>query len=630
MFKYGLNDEMNFQSSDDGMTFYSSDEGNNVGVPKTLKSGLYYTDKLNKNSKITVNYTYTNTELRASTQTRSQYFLADSNYTTTNSSETFRKNENHTLNFMLTQKLDSLTELEIKPRIKANINSTSSNSSSDFISNIGDLTRRSDTQTDNTGKAFDINTNVKLKHNFLKKERQLIFTYDLEFSNTQTNGILKSDNTSYIPSVLPNASINQQKTGTSGSQSHSASLIYTEPITPKIKLEFSYDFLYNTGSQDKKTLDYYNGDYSLKDSLFTNNFVNTRITNRAGAKFIYEVKKQRFSVGARVREVAMSNQNLITDQQITQVVNNVLPNAGYLYKFSDNRRLSFQYYTDSKQPSINQLQPVPDNSNPNQVRLGNPDLVPTFNHSFSTYFNSYKPITGSSIWSSLFFSTVNNDFSNAITYDNIGRTITRPVNVNGNYNGSANLNFSLPLFSKWIDLSPNMNGSYSNNTNYINGQKNNTRVSSTGGGLRISHESEKFSFSLSSEYDYNSPASTLNTNSNLPYSSQIYGADMKAQLPWKLFFETDGAYTINSRRTLGYNINFFLWNASFGRNFLKNENLSISVAATDLLNQNISTNRFVNDNIITDTKTNVIGRYIMLKIVFKFNSTKTKEENEGF
>ena len=71
---------------------------------------------------------------------------------------------------------------------------------------------------------------------------------------------------------------------------NNANFTYTEPLTKKIKLEFDYDLNYNTGVQDKKALNFANGEYALKDSLLTNNFENTRLSNRLGAKFIYEVK----------------------------------------------------------------------------------------------------------------------------------------------------------------------------------------------------------------------------------------------------------------------------------------------------------------------------------------------------
>ncbi|MBL7891455.1 MAG: TonB-dependent receptor [Bacteroidia bacterium] len=630
MYKYGLNDEMNMQQNEDGSTFYYNNSNNRNGVPQTLKTGLYYADKLSKRAKLSLNYSYTNTQLKSRTQTRSQYFLTDSSYSTTNQSENLQQTQSHGLNGTLNYTLDSLTDLEIKPRLKVSLDNTSSNSVTDFMSNVGELTRKTNVYNTNDGKLYDINTNGRLKRNFKKRERLLVLTYNYTFSNSESNGILKSDNTSFVSAIAANDSINQQKKSENGNQSHSASLVYTEPITKKIKLEFSYDYFLTTGNQDKRALKFYNGDYSLKDSLFTNNFRNIRNTNRVGLKFIYEVKKQRFATGLRVRQVYISNDNLAANQKVTQLVNNVLPYLTHMYKFSDNARLNFQYFTDSRQPSINQLQPVPDNSNPNQIRLGNPNLLPTFINKFNASFNSYRMVSGKGIWASIDVVTTNNDFSNSIVYDNLGRTITQVVNVNGNYNANAHIYINLPLFKKVIELSPHVNGSVSSRANYINGQKNITKETSSGGGLDITLKLEEYTFAIGGNCDFNDPVSTLNLKSSLPYSSQSYNAYFSIQFAKRFVVESDVVYHINSRRTAGYNINYLLWNASLGRNFLKNENFIVSVVAMDILNQNINTDRNVWDNVVTDTKTNVIGRYIMLKAVFKFNSAKTKEENEYF
>jgi hypothetical protein len=94
--------------------------------------------------------------------------------------------------------------------------------------------------------------------------------------------------------------------------------------------------------------------------------------------------------------------------------------------------------------------------------------------------------------------------------------------------------------------------------------------------------------------------------------------------------ETDGKYTNNGNRTPGYNIKYFIWNASLARSFLKTENLILSLNANDILNQNISNQRYITSNQIVDTKTQIIKRYFLLKLLYKFNNQKTKVEDEGY
>jgi hypothetical protein len=629
MYKYGLSDEMNMQTNDDGSMYYYNSSNTGAGIPVTWKGGFYYTDKLSKSTKLSFNYSYVNQKITSVTQTTSQYFLPDSSYTTSSVVNSVQTNQKHAFNLDFTQKIDSLTELEIVPKIKVNLNSTTSSNLTDFMNSANLLTRTTNTENDNSGKAFDINTNVKLKRNFKKKDRQLVLTYNFAYNNSQSTQILKSSNANYNGYELPADSINQQKLGSSDNQKHTASLVYTEPITQKIKLEFAYDYSYSLGNQDKQAYDFYNGSYSLADTAFSNNFRSIYNTNREGAKFIYEIKKDKFTVGVRVREMSVSNINLITDNQLNQSLTNLLPYLTNNYRLATNGNLTFSYTTNSQLPSINQLQPVPDNSNPNQIRIGNANLLPTFTNNFSLFFNTYKALSGTYSYASLNFNIVNNDFGSSTTYDNEGRTITQVVNVNGDYNGGGSIGMGIPLFSRAISINPYVYGNYRSSTNYISNQVNLTKISSISANLRINAKWKEATFDISGNFSYNNPVSTLNLASTLPYSTQNYSASFNIPFAKRFFIESDADYSINSGRAQGYDVSYVKWNASVGRNFLKNENLAFSIVATDILNQNVSLDHNVQDNVITDTKTNAIGRYILAKVVFKFNSNKIKETNEN-
>ncbi len=628
VYKYGLDNESNYQMDENG-NYTMTNQNNNEGIPRTLKSGFYYNDKISKKIKLGFNYIYNNNQLTTSSITRSQYFLTDSSYVTDNASNNLQKSEAHSVNFKLTQTLDSLTELIIEPKL--NLNSTDQNNYelTKFLTSTDTLIHQTDITNTNKASGYDLNTNVKLNRKFKKKDRTLYVTYNLEMNDNRSTGVLKSFNTFYN-STIPNDSINQQKINTSNTQAHNALAVYTEPLTKKIKLEFEYSYNNSIGKQNKIAQNYFNGEYAVYDSLHTNNFENTRMANRLGLKFIYDIKKYSFNIGSRIRNVDIVNSNLITQQQIKQSINNILPYLGYIYKFSQNSRLNFRYYTSSNQPSINQLQPIPDNSNPNRVVVGNPDLLPTFSHNFNASYNTYKPVSGKYTWCGANYVITNNAFANSIVYDNLGRAIIKTVNVNGNTSAYAYAGTNFPFFQKKLEIGPNLNFNYSNSSGYINNQKNSTTNTGITGQLNISVHLDTLDFGLSYSYNYNSPSSTLSTSIDKPYSKQHYNAYLQLKLPFKFLVETEVEYNINSQRAAGYNINYVLWNGSISKRFFKNENFILAVTCNDILNQNISTSRIVQDNVITDNKTNIISRYFLLKLTYKFNSTKTKENDDMF
>lgn len=628
VFKYGLNNEFNRNEGEDGDMYMSMSYSQPQGIPQTLKTGFYFTDKISKNTKLNFNYSYNNSIINSKTSENSQYFLTDTSYSTSNVTEAIQKNEAHAVNLGIEQRLDSLTDFYFNSKIKLLGSNSASKDETDFLRSDNVKTRNTSINNSSKSNGYDMSNSLKLLKRFKKKDRLLTVNYSNAFAETSADGILKTDNYSYADSSDFLTSVNQKKESYNHNQNHLAGVSFIEPITKKIKIEASYDFMYYNSKQDKIALDNVGGEYNQLDSTLSNNFLNTKQINRAGLKFIYEVKKVRFTIGTKARNVYVNNNNKFTQQHLTQNFNNILPFSTIRYKFSDNKSLSVNYKTSSQNPTISQLQPVIDNTNPNFINIGNPSLLPTFNHEIDLNFNSWKSVSGKYTWFGLSYVYTNNDFSTSTSYDTIGRTVSQAINVNGNYNISGYIGTNIPMFSKKLTLAPSGNASYSSNKTLINGQENTTKDLRSNAELGIEVEIEDFEAGVSGYYQYNSSFSSLNNSSNKPYSSQGLSGRVEFKYEETFFIETNASYTINTNRGNGYNLNYLVWNASVSKSFFKKENFIIGFYAYDMLNQNISVNRNISSNVITDTKTNIISRYFLLKLTFKFNSNKEKEEDE--
>jgi hypothetical protein len=628
VFKYGLNNEFSRGENEDGDMYMSYTSSQPQGIPRTLKTGFYYNDRIFKNTKLNLNYSYNNSLVQSHSTKRSQYFLEDTSYTTTNVTESVTKNEAHAINIGIEQKIDSLTDLTLNTRIKFINSGLSSKDETVFLSANQLKTRNTAIQNNTKNEGFDMTNSVKLIRKFMKKDRVLTLTYNNSVSETRSDGVLETDNFSYLDSTEFLNSVNQRKEGFNTNQNHVAGLAFIEPITKKIKIETSYDYMYYSSKQDKKALNNVNGEYNQVDSTFTNNFINIKQINRAGLKFIYESKKMRVAIGSKVRNVYVNNNNIFKAQKVTQNFNNILPFATYRYKFSDNKSLNVKYWTSSVNPTISQLQPVRDNTNPNFINIGNPNLLPTLTHQVDLNYNSWKSVSGKYTWLGMTYMYTDNDMSTATTYDTIGRTVSQAINVNGNFSLNGYIGTSLPFFSKKLEIGPNVNASYSSNKTLINAEQNITKDLRSSVNLNIRLDMDKIEAGINGTYAYNQAVSTLNNSSNKPYTSQTLYGYINLKLPLKFALGSDANYTINANRTSGYNINYLVWNASVSKTFGKKENFILGAYAYDILNQNISVDRDITSNVVTDIKTNIISRYFLLKATLKFNSNKTKEEDE--
>jgi len=625
--KYGLTGEYSYDYDEENNTWTSTDDGR-TGIPQTLRTGFYFSDRIGKKTKINTDYTFSQNQLQTGTETNTQFFLQDTSYTNSTIVSTTSQNQKHNFNFKINQKLDSLTDITITPRIMYNTSSDLSRQRDDFISEENQLTRRTEiiNQTDNA--SSDANILIKLNRNFNKKDRNVTLSYQPVYAASENNTRL---NTSfrYYQNQLPDSTLDQKRTQNIEKMEHNVAFNYIEPITKKFKTQVSYNFAYNKNTNNRKTFDYGGAAYDIFNTPLSNNFENRRFINRGGLRLIYDVKKYKISIGSAIRQVQQENVNLSDNQKLNLTVINILPNAGFVYRINQGSNLDVRYTTSANQPELSQMQPVVDNSDPNRISIGNPDLKPSFNQNINLNYYFYKGVKDVNFYSGLSAGSTERQISYNTTFDSLGKAITQPINVNGNYNGYLYLGGGVPIFKRFLKFYYNLNGNFDNTVSFVNGKKFTSQSTGIGPQLTLQKNADKYDVSLSGSYNYNVPKSEISVQSNQPYYSYVVEGSVNIKFPKKFGLNVDGKYTNNGNRTPGYNLNFFILNASISKAFLKSENLILSVNGNDILNQNISNGRYINSNQLVDTKTQIIRRYFLLKLTYKFNSQKAKLEEES-
>lgn len=627
--KFGLSNERQWNYNDETGQ-WTNNGPNGTGIPFTLKSGFYFNDKIGKNTKVNSDYTFSQNELLSGSETNTQFFLPtnnDTSYSNLKVKSNDQKGQNHTFNIRVIQKLDSLTELTVNPKLKYNSYDNLNVQTDDFIAKDGVDTRRTVLTNKTTGQGSDANVLLKLSRNFMKKDRNVSVTYQPVYSSSNSLTKLNTD-FFYFLGQHNDSSLSQRRVQENYKMEHNGSVIYIEPFTKKFKTELSYNFTNNQNNNDRKTYNYRNSSYDLLDSNLSNNFENKRVLNRAGLKLIYDVKKYRISIGSYARNVYQENTNLTTGNKLQMTVNNVLPMANFNYRISQGSNFSVNYFSTSQLPDLQQMQPVRDNTDPNRISIGNPDLKPTFSNNVNLNYYFYKGIKDVNFWSGGNFVNTYNQISFKTDYNEVGKATTTPININGNYNFNLWFGGGFPLFKKFMKVYYNFNGSFNNTPSIVNQVKSNTQNISFNPGLNLEKNAEKFNVGLGGKYSYSIPRTTISLQSNQPYYSYSMDGYATIKMTKRLIFSTDGTYTNNGNRTPGYNLSYFIWNASLGYAFLKTENLVLSLNANDILNQNISNQRTITSNQIVDTKTQVIKRYFLVKLLYKFNNQKTKVEDD--
>jgi hypothetical protein len=625
MNKFGLSNE-----SGANRNFWEPDNAdNNSGIPQTFKAGVYYSNKFGKkqNTELLFNYSYYNDRLDSRSESRSQYFLSDTTYSTEDLTRDKTVNESHNLNLTITSQIDSLTLIEFKPSVSLSKGTTESDYSTTFIGESGIESLSTSISNDNVSKGLQFNNTTRLYRKFKKKRRELEVRYDLNMKDNENDGSLSTVNDYKLFSFKD--TVDQSRINNNSTMNHYGTVNYFEPLGKKMRVGFNYLYEYGLSEQFRESSDRINGvSNNIAIDSLSNKFDNTRMQNRFGTELWWENGKHSVMGGAYVRNINIDNHNQVTDSIINQNINNFLPKFKYEYRPSMSKRFTVSYTTSSQAPSVNDLQPVQDNSNPNRVQIGNPDLRPNYVHNVMVNFNTWNALSGKYIWSGASYVLTDDAFANKTTFDQFGRTNAMTVNVDGNMSANLWVGAGYPIFGRKIEFQPNLTAGFNRFNSFVGDLKNTTDNLTITPELDIDIELDSLEIGLKSSYSYNNPKSSLSSVSNTPFSTQNYSMDISWQLPLGFKFEIEGEYTKNSQPGDGfYDYEFFILNAEFSKKFLKTQNLMVSVKGNDILNQNINAQRTVNGNSITDFRTTIISRYYLLKVTYRFNNRRSREED---
>lgn len=616
--------------------------GGNGGITRNLNSGLNYTDKWGKKIDVTGSYFYSNSKNHTEqTGLKQSIFSNDSTAYQNEESLSNSLNENHRFNIRVEYAIDSMNSLLDIPVF------TVQHSTSGSFDTV--YTRATSPKTDymalngitsNTSErnGVNLNNNLLFRHRFGKIGRTLTVGWNATVGNSNGQGTSYAPYTFYNPdNTIDSTSLQDlqsaQKTKTFNSV---LSTSYTEPLGLNKLIEFNYAYTDNHNTSDRKAYNYNtaSGKYDEVNAAQTNYFENDFLAHRVGTNFRVQTEKYNFQLGGAVQFSELSSRSVRAltgkDSTLRQNATNFFPTASFNYSFSRTSRLRFFYHGRTNQPSIDQLQDVPDVTNPLQIKTGNPDLKQEFTNNIGFNYHSFNPSNFKFLAASLRFSNTSNKIVNSIDTLSQGVQIVRPVNMNGAFNTSSFVTFGIPMRGKLKGSNFNFNNSvsYSRDLTLLDKQRNvlNSLTLTQTAGINLDFK-DRFIIGFNASLSYNTAKYSVQEQLNTHYFTHDYATDISYTFPKDLILSTDFDYTFNTGRSDGFNQSVPLWNAALAKELFKNKNGEIKFSVSDILNQNQSISRTVSDNYILDTKTEVLKRYFLL--TFTYNLHKMGGQRNG-
>lgn len=496
-----------------------------------------------------------------------------------------------------------------------------------------------------------------------KPGRTISANINYSFSNNEMTGFNQSLTQTDFNSdgVYDDEIVNQRFDQLSTSSSLSGRLVYTEPLAKTLFLEASYQYSWNINESGKNTYNSGSDNYDMSymiydytgevyDPTYSSSIVNRYINQRAGLTLSWQKEKINAQIGAQLNPTNTYNET--NGKSYNSKVLNWSPEARVRYMFNDNTNIMVFYNGRSAQPSTSQLMPVPDNTNPLNISLGNPYLEPYFNHNLRANFRYTNMTSFTSVNASINGSLVQDAITNAQWYDQAGTQYSIPVNGPGTGSVNGHVMVNSPIGLSDFSIMSMTNARYNQSVSYI------------GTGALAS---DKYYDAENALFDYDLFHKDFpdlgNTDAFTKNRIQTMGITQMLRLTYRNDFVelvaggrtnmSKSWYTMNAanqKATWNNNVSFEMnWTLPFGMNLISdlnynwyngyttpqepefilnaeitqllfNKTCTLALRAYDLLNQ--AKNLSVTDasNYHQEVRNNTLGRYIVVSFTYRFGT----------
>ena len=597
------------------------------GLPKVWTGGVHYADKWNEDKNhISGSYRYALQNVEADGNNSTIYGLAgDTTRVNTETKHQFNTGERHGLNGLYEWKIDSNTSL--KMTVDGGIKQTRSTSlyhteTYNIATDVEGAKTINDRRITADADAQFINSYIIFRKKFAKRGRTLSVDVSENYNDTKGNGYLRSVTES--PDPLLNTTIDQKKINNTNTLAVKTKATFTEPLSKTAFIEANYGININNSTTLHSS---YNkapagNDYTALQDSVSSNYKYNILENRGGINLKFVHKDLTFGFGSDVSSAAYLQTDMLHgDTSHTYTYFNVFPRASLVYKIAKQTSFRISYQGSTKQPTIEQIQPLKQNTDPLNLTIGNPGLKQEFDHSVNLRFNDYKLLTHRYIYTGISLTATQDAISTAHVTNGAVNTL-RYVNVDGNYTANGYASIGTKLKKTELDLGLTLDLNNSRTNSFVNYERNTSYNSSYALTPEVRKDKEdKYELSFNPGITYNVNRSTININE---VNYWVLNAGFKGNLQLNKSLEIGSTVDVMLReKTVVFtgNNNIVKWNAFVAMKFLKKKELELRASVFDILNQNVGYTRTAQGNMITQNNYNTIRRYGMLSLTWNFTHT---------
>ncbi|MCO4820623.1 MAG: TonB-dependent receptor [Flavobacteriaceae bacterium] len=631
---FGRGSSMSFNGNGsftiDGRSF-----GGGQGITTSKNAGLNYADKIGELVDVSADYFYAESDSENEELVRRENILPDSRYFTESNSTSYNENKSHSANIGLDVEIDSTFLINTTPSFRKNNSSTEFDKFETSRDELGVLTNQSLSSSFVESETTNFTNELALTKRFGNNGAFLKFNLDNEIRKTDTDDYLLSE-VNIFGDNPDDILRDQYKDGDLDYKNTSATATYRLPLKSKeMYLDFGFNYRSDISESKENTFDYNAVDEGYTDFnlLLSSDFFFKNSRNTPSIKFGLNKEKWNFNIKSSYVFRTMENIDYLRPNLSLTRDFKALELSSYLnYRFSPKSSVYGGYNLTNSPPTISQLQPFADVSDPLNIVVGNPSLEPSNNHGFYGGYNAYDFQKGTGFYSHVNFNVRNNQVVTKSTVNEDLVRLTTFANVNGAYDAFVSGSYSKKVkidsvqtmrYSGGVSFRTSKNINFNNDVEYASKVNSVTpRITMTYTWKDVMEFRPQYRVTFSrNDYDINEFEDTKFLTHNLNLRTTTY-------LPKHFEWQNDIAYNYNPNVSDGFQKSSWFWNSTLAYSFLKDK-ATLTLKVYDLLNQNTNARRVANQNFIQDSESTVLERYFMLTFSWKFNTLGNKGKTDG-
>ena len=594
--------------------------GSSNGITKSETAGFNFVNEWDNDMELSTDYFYGRNDTETRTRVERENILPNSRYFTNSLSSSNLINDSHRANLRYEVEFDTLTKLSIAPRFNANIGTSFRNSDEETLDENMNLQNTSTVDEMEELTSADFSNNVDFIKRFGSRGSYLQLDLDHSHSKQENENIYFSEST-FINAPENNMIQDQLIDQDENTNSFGAGISKRSVLAENLFLDINYDFSTSKSRNTRNVFDAVDGNYTNFNELLSNDFEVKSYTHTPNAGINYEGEVWRVDTEIGLLSTSLETDNFINEVNFDNTYNNIFVDADIRYSIERSKSISLGYSTNADVPSVRQLQPVEDRTNPLNIIVGNPELKPTFNQRVNFNFRNFDFATRSGFFGYMYANFTDNqvvatssveDFVRTTTYTNVDGVI------NGNLGGTYSKTFKKD--ARELRLRLRMNTGYNRNVGFINAVKYKSDQLSISPGFEMTYAiDELLEINPGYTLNYNDIAYDINSGRDQSYTNHTLSLETTTYWPENVVFGNDISYNQFGNVAPGFDNTSLLWNMSLGYQFLK-DNATLKVKVYDLLDQNVDTRRLVGDDYIQDVNNLVLQRYAMLSFTYKLSN----------